>query len=188
MQGFAVVVKRARAGQGDLGVSQQVRQGRAQLVGDVGGKRRKTLEGIVQAPEHGIEGLGQFGQLDGHLCLRQACGQRACRHAGGHLAHAPQGAQATACGPGAEQGGGQGREPDGQPDQMLHALKKMLVVSDVQQQGKAHRVRLVWLQRCIEAAVVGAVDVQGADAVLGRRGRQVGLAVEPELAVGAANA
>ncbi|MNR04796.1 hypothetical protein D3C85_1207860 [compost metagenome] len=188
MQGFAIIVKRARAGQGDLGVSQQVRQGRAQLVGDVGGKRRKTLEGIVQAPEHGIEGLGQFSQFDRHLRVRQACGQRARRYAGRHFAHASQRAQAAACGPGAKQGGGQGREADGQPDQLLHARKKMLVVSDVQQQGQAHRILFAGLQRRVEAAVVSTVDMQGADARVGGRDRQVGLAVEPELAVAAADA
>jgi hypothetical protein len=38
--------------------------------------------------------------------------------------------------PGAEQRGGQRRQADGQPDQMLHALQEVLVMGDVQQQGQ----------------------------------------------------
>ena len=44
-------------------------------MGDIGGERREPLEGIVQAAEHGIEGLGQFGQFRRHLPLGQALGQ-----------------------------------------------------------------------------------------------------------------
>ncbi|MNE78285.1 hypothetical protein D3C80_1746760 [compost metagenome] len=134
MQGFTVLVQVAGAGEGDLGVGQQVGQRGAQYMGNVGGERRQTLEGVVQAFEHGVDGLRQLLQFERHLPLGQPGGQRARRYLGGHFAHLPQRTQATARRPGAEQCRGQGRETDRQPDQLLHALKKVLVVSDVQKQ------------------------------------------------------
>ncbi|MNH17224.1 hypothetical protein D3C79_768870 [compost metagenome] len=67
VQCFAVFLEATGAGEGDLGVGQQVGQWRAQFVGDVGRKCRQALEGIVQALQHGVHASGQLGQLFGHL-------------------------------------------------------------------------------------------------------------------------
>ncbi|MNG28327.1 hypothetical protein D3C84_1135760 [compost metagenome] len=80
VQGLAVFVQVAWAGEGDLGVRQQVRQWRAQFVGDIGRERRQTLKGIIQTFQHGVDGLCQFGQFNRHLVFRQARGQRARRY------------------------------------------------------------------------------------------------------------
>ncbi|MNH18716.1 hypothetical protein D3C79_784330 [compost metagenome] len=59
-------------------------------MGNVGGERREALKGIVQAFEHGIDGLRQLRQLYWHLPLRQARGQRTRRNPGGHFTHLAQ--------------------------------------------------------------------------------------------------
>ncbi|MCY1187048.1 hypothetical protein D9M73_279790 [compost metagenome] len=70
MQGFAVVLDGARAGEGDLGVGQQVRQWRAQFMGNVGGEGRQALKRVVEASEHGVEVVGHFRQFRRHVFFR----------------------------------------------------------------------------------------------------------------------
>ncbi len=102
------------------------------------------------------------------------------------FAHAPERAQAVASGPGTEQRGGQRREADRQPDQLLHALQEMLVVGDVEDQGQFGRSSLAGVQRCIEEPVGGCAILQADQSGLGGQfpGQSIG-AVEPRLAVGA---
>lgn len=52
---FAVILDGPRAGEGDLGVGQQVRQRRAQFMGDVGGKRRESLKESSRRPSMALK-------------------------------------------------------------------------------------------------------------------------------------
>ncbi|MNN38144.1 hypothetical protein D3C81_1521260 [compost metagenome] len=138
--------------------------------------------------QHGVHGGGQFGQLFRHLRHRQAGGQRAGRHAGRDLAHLPQWPQPPAYGPGAEQRSGQGREADGEPDQALHALQEMLMVGDVEVQRQLRGLWFGRVQRHCQAAVIGAVGMQGRKPRGGCGVGQLRAAVEPRRAVVTADA
>ncbi|MCY1234686.1 hypothetical protein D9M72_472740 [compost metagenome] len=184
VQGFAVFVQVAILAEDHLGLGQQVRQRRAQFMGDVGGEGGKPLEGVVQPAQHCIEGAYQFHQLLGDLIVGQAGGQGAGGNPGGHFGHTVQGAQAAACGPGAEQGGGQGGEPDGEPDQPLHAFEKVLVVGDVQREGQPWRSRVLRAQRRAQHPVVGAILLPVMEPIVSRRAKAVGT-VEPAAAIAA---
>ncbi len=71
---------------------------------------------------------------------------------------------------------------------MLHALQKVLVMGDVEDQGQLRRGRLAGIQRCCVEPVGGAGLLQAAQAGTARqRGGQAGGAVEPELAIDVAD-
>ncbi|MNF96145.1 hypothetical protein D3C84_789260 [compost metagenome] len=149
-------------------------------MGNIGGKRRQSLERIIEPAEHGVERVGQFRELGGHLVFRQALGQGAGGDAGGDFAHAPQWPQPAARGPGAEQCSGQRAEAHRQPDQVLHALQEVLMVSDVEQQCQLCGVGPFRLQRRAVDPVVRARALHGMEAGQGGQvGGQVRAAVEP---------
>ena len=72
VQGLAVLVNASGAGEGHLGMGQQIRQGGSQLMRNISGERRQSLKRIIQTLQHGVERPGQFGQFGGHGLLRQA--------------------------------------------------------------------------------------------------------------------
>ncbi|MCY1503074.1 hypothetical protein D9M68_371870 [compost metagenome] len=76
VQGFAVVLQRARARQHHLGLGQQAGERCAQFVGDVRGEARQALEGVFQAGQHRIQFLGQAAQFDWQTAAVQPRGQR----------------------------------------------------------------------------------------------------------------
>ncbi|MNF93393.1 hypothetical protein D3C84_760660 [compost metagenome] len=108
VQGFAVVLDGAGAGEGDLGVGQQVRQWGAQFMGNVGRERGQALKRVVEASEHGIEVVGHFRQFRWHVFFRQPHVQRLRGNPAGDRTDAPQRAQAAARRPCPQQCGGQG--------------------------------------------------------------------------------
>ena len=69
MQCLAVIFQRARLGEDDLGLGQQVGQRCAQFVGDIRAEGRQALERVIQARQHSVDGLGQFRQFHRHLLL-----------------------------------------------------------------------------------------------------------------------
>ena len=75
MQGLAIILQRAWAGQYHLGLGQQTGERGAQLVGDVGGERREALEGFFQARQHGVQLAGQSAQLLWHPAGVEAGGE-----------------------------------------------------------------------------------------------------------------
>ncbi len=69
VQRLAVILQRARLGEDDLGLGQQVGQRCAQFVGDICAEGRQALERVIQARQHGVDGLGQLRELHRHLFL-----------------------------------------------------------------------------------------------------------------------
>ncbi len=177
VQGLAIILQRAWAGQYHLGLGQQTGERGAQLVGDVGGERREALEGFFQARQHGVQLAGQPAQLLWHPAGVEAGGEGVGGNPRGDFAHPSQRRQAGAGGPGAEQRRGQRRQAHGQPDQLAHALQEVLVMTDVEDHCELRRSVVAGLQRGAEFAVGGQAGM--------RRLRQ---ALEPEAAIRAVQA
>src|SRR5229473_2749069 len=61
-KGFAIFVFGARTAQRQLGTAANERDGRAQVVGSVGGELGEPLYGSLEAAEHGVQGFGEAAQ------------------------------------------------------------------------------------------------------------------------------
>jgi hypothetical protein len=136
VQRFAVFLEAARAGEGDLGVGQQVGQRRAQFVGDVGRERRQALEGVVQALQHGVD-RGASSASSSGMRQRQAWSVSGL-DAGGHLAHLPQRRSPLRAAQAPSSAVASADRPTVSQIR-LHALQEVLVMGDVEQQGQLRR-------------------------------------------------
>ena len=131
-QGVAVVVRRAFLRQGDLRLGQQVADGGAQLVRQVGRKGRQALEVGLQAQQHVVQALGQVGHLHRHGIHRHAFVQPVGAHGLGAGFHGPQWRQAVACRQPAQQAAGQGGQRHVGPQDELKPAHEVGVVNGVE--------------------------------------------------------
>ena len=116
LQRVLQLVDVARAGQGDLGLADQVAQRRAQLVGDVGVEGRQALIGRLQAIQRAVEGAHQPDQLGRQVLGRHAQAGVGRVQGAGALRQAVDRRQAPAGDPPAQQA-------DQRRDQHRHAQR-----------------------------------------------------------------